>query len=270
MKISRSLLYVLILIFIVGIVLICIVPSASVWSRIATGLITGSFVGSINTLVNYFHQRRDFFERYSQTVFDLASELQSDFFSFKIRMDDIANSSREEIIENEHKLHMVRIEEPRKFGEKYSGFYLKLESESYAPLFGMNKKRTKLLSDMEDVVWKVKCLRNNLQIAYSFGMLAVKTSKEEQMLLIGGPEKFYKHVLQANINFRDSLVFNMNTLAELSAKIGENFKTVLDKQYTSMWEENTSLLKMTIEGCETRDVMAEHERELEKNGRRGK
>lgn len=64
MKLSRSLLYVLILIFIVGIVLICLVPETSAWSRIATGLITGSFVGAINTLVNYLHHRKEFFEKY--------------------------------------------------------------------------------------------------------------------------------------------------------------------------------------------------------------
>ena len=31
-------------------------------------------------------------------------------------------------------------------------------------------------------------------------------------------------------------------------------KSVLDKQYTSIWEDNTSILKMTIDGCEIRDV----------------
>lgn len=254
MKLSRSLLYGLILIFIVGIVLICLVPEASAWSRIATGLITGSFVGAINTLVNYLHHRKEFFEKYSFTVLDLTYSLQEDFINFKIRMDDIEKRTRKDIIESDHKLFKEKLDRVRKFGEKYDNFYLKLESESYAPMFCLNKQRTQLLSELEDVVWNVKNLRVKLQIAYSFGMLAVKASEEEQKLVIGEPDEFYEQVLQANIDFRDSLAFNMNTLAELSEKIGKSLKSVLDKQYASIWEDNTSILKMTIDGCEIRDV----------------
>ena len=220
MKLSRSLLYVLILVFIVGIVLICLVPETSAWSRIATGLITGSFVGAINTLVNYLHHRKEFFEKYSLTVLDLTYSLQEDYINFKIRMDDMEKETRKEIIENDHKLFKEKLEEVRKFGEKYENFYKKLDSESYAPLFGLNRKRTQLMTDLEDVVWNVNNLRVKLQMAYSFGMLAVKASEEEQKLVIGDPDEFYKHVMQDNIDFRDRLVFNMNALAELSTGLG--------------------------------------------------
>lgn len=57
MRLSRNLFYALMLLFIAGIILICLVDAASVWSRIAAGLVTGSFVGAVNTLVNYFHQQ---------------------------------------------------------------------------------------------------------------------------------------------------------------------------------------------------------------------
>lgn len=58
MKLYTRLFYILFGVFVIGIVTVCLVDPSSVWSRIATGLVTGSFVGLVNTLTNYFHARQ--------------------------------------------------------------------------------------------------------------------------------------------------------------------------------------------------------------------
>lgn len=265
MKLSRSLLYVLISIFVIGITLICLVPTTSILSRIATGLITGSFVGAINTLVNYFHQRKQYFEEYSLFALNMSHELLTDFSRHKVRMEHIQTLRREDIIEQDHKCTMEHLEEARKFGEKYQDFRMKMDFSPYAPLFGLNSKRTKLLEDLYDVVWHIETLSIELQSVYAFGMLAVKCSKEEQMLAIGDPDEFYDYVMQDNIDYRDMLVFYSNQLALLSEKLQDNLKGVVDKLYITIWESVAGRLKDMIKDYEIRDVMAEKERELEQD-----
>ena len=45
MKLYVKLFYALLIVFIIGVVLLCFIDPAAVWSRIATGLVTGSFLG---------------------------------------------------------------------------------------------------------------------------------------------------------------------------------------------------------------------------------
>lgn len=265
MKLSRSLLYVLISIFVIGIVLICLVSTTSILSRISTGLITGSFVGVINTLVNYFHQRKEYFDKYTLTALDMSHELLTDFSRHKMRMEHIQILRREDIIEQDHKCTMEHLEEARKFGEKYEKYRMKMDFAPYAPLFGLNSKRTKLLEDLYDVVWHIETLSVELQSVYAFGMLAVKCSKEEQELAIGNPDDFYEYVMQDNIDYRDLLVFNSNQVALLSEKLQGNLKGVVEKHYITIWESIAYRLKDMIKDCEIRDVMAEKERELEQD-----
>ena len=54
MRLYVRMFYILLVVFAIGIVVVCIVEKSSVLSRIGTGLITGSFVGLITAFSNYF------------------------------------------------------------------------------------------------------------------------------------------------------------------------------------------------------------------------
>ena len=53
MRLHRALFYILLAIFIAGIFLAVFVDPSKVMSRVATGLVTGAFVGLLSTVVNY-------------------------------------------------------------------------------------------------------------------------------------------------------------------------------------------------------------------------
>jgi len=89
MKLNRNLFYTMIIILVFGIILICSVEETSIVSRIATGLITGSFVCTISTLVNYFHNRNEFFAKYSMSASELSRSLLEDFIRFKLRIEHL-------------------------------------------------------------------------------------------------------------------------------------------------------------------------------------
>lgn len=58
MRLHRALFYFLLAIFIAGILLAVFVDPSKVMSRVATGLVTGSFVGLLSTVVNYAYAKR--------------------------------------------------------------------------------------------------------------------------------------------------------------------------------------------------------------------
>lgn len=264
MRLSRNLFYALLLLFIAGIALICLVDASSVWSRIATGIVTGSFVGAINALVNYFHQRREFFSKYSISAFELSIEIRKDFSLFKARMEHLQSASREDVIRCDHERLNARLIEFDKIRGRYETYGRRLNSDAYVGLFGMEKKLRESLSDMDVVIRHINFLGSELIPVFSFGMLAAKVSKEEQMLVIGDPDEFYDYTLQNNIDFRDMLVFNISELASVCEKMYKRLNGVVDKQDLEGWWIAANTLKASIEGYEVRDVLTEKVKSIEK------
>ena len=263
MRLSRNLFYALMLLFIAGIILICLVDAASVWSRIAAGLVTGSFVGAVNTLVNYFHQRKEFFSKYSISAFEMSLEIRKDFSMFNARMEYLRSALREDIIKNDQEKLNARLVKFDKVRDKYETFGRRLNVDDYVALFGMSKKLSKSLSDMEVVVRHINFMGGNLIVAYSFGILAAQVSKEEQMLVIGDPDESYDYIMQKNVDFRDMLVFNISELASVCKKMHERLKGMLDKQDLEEWLIAAETLSASIEGYEVRDVLTESVNRIE-------
>lgn len=264
MRLSRSLFYFLILIFASGVVLICLADSSSVWSRIATGLITGSFVGAVNTLVNYLHHRKEFFEKYSQNSMDVVHALRDDFWNAKKRLEYIQTASREEIILRDSKEYELRAKEAKEFHKKYGEFLKELSSDPYAPLFWLKNKRVKLLLELEDVLFNIGASSVDMLDTYAFALLATECSKEEQMLIIGEADEFYERTMQSNVDFRDIMVFNINELATICDNLQKSLKGVVEKHYVTFWQFDSHMLRTVIEGYEIRDVKKERGDELYK------
>ena len=62
MRLHRALFYFLLAIFIAGILLAVFVDPSKVMSRVATGFVTGAFVGLLSTVVNYAYAKRIWLE----------------------------------------------------------------------------------------------------------------------------------------------------------------------------------------------------------------
>lgn len=112
MKLYRNLFYVLFGIFVVGVTLLCLVPSDSIISRISTGLVTGSFVGAVNVFVNYAHARSSYFRELAIALFEICHELGGDFVRARLRNKDLSDSTKKEIVaqyKNSHKFEMEEV-----------------------------------------------------------------------------------------------------------------------------------------------------------------
>lgn len=81
MKLFVRLFYILFFVFLAGIILLIAVPPTSVMSRVATGLVTGSFIGLVNALANYYHLRQAYFEQMVDALMSISQELRMDYKS---------------------------------------------------------------------------------------------------------------------------------------------------------------------------------------------
>lgn len=235
MKLFARLFYILFGVFVIGIVAVCLVDPTSVWSRIATGLITGSFVGLVNTLTNYFHARQEFFEKMALSLLNVEFALGEDYIHAKSRNAFISEMSKKQMIkyaaENEHLEDTVAKSE--KMHKRYQELASKFDFEAYVPLIPWTRKKTvKVLEAMDNLIsFDLVQLYGDYRLCFDFKLLSSPASKEEQQLVIGDPDEFYESVVQENKDYQDLIAFNLNSLADLTESLSARVGSILSKTH---------------------------------------
>ena len=185
---------------------------SSVWSRIATGLITGSFVGLVNTLTNYFHTRQVFFEKMALSLLDVEFKLGEDYIHAKTRNSFIADMSKNQMINYAavHEGIKDTVAKSEKMHKRYQEFASKFDFEAYVPLIPWKRKKTmKVLETMDELISsELVHLYGDYRFCFDFTLLSSPASKEEQQMVIGDPDEFYDHVIEENKDYQDLIVCN--------------------------------------------------------------
>lgn len=141
MKLLVNLFYILLSIFIVGIILCFISKNNDVLARIATGLITGSFVAGANTLVSYLYQRKNYIanlitslESTGYALFDdLNTTANTEYF-------DILNYNDDSLLEQLPSI-MRSIEKDSSEREvQYKQCYNKFDFDGFTPMLKFDSK----------------------------------------------------------------------------------------------------------------------------------
>ena len=87
MRLFVTLFYILLSIFVVGIVLCCCPNLSEVFVRIAIGLVTGSLIAGVNALVNYFSQRKRYFSDLVEAVLEVGDSIYDEYMTASL-LDD--------------------------------------------------------------------------------------------------------------------------------------------------------------------------------------
>lgn len=132
MKLYRNLFYVLFGIFAVGVTLMCLVLSDSITSRISTGLVTGSFVGTVNVFVNYAHARSSYFRELAIALFEICHELGGDLVRARMRNKDLSDSTKKEIVAQYKNGHKFEMEEVCGMEQRYSKLVAKVDDDAFS------------------------------------------------------------------------------------------------------------------------------------------
>ena len=269
MKLFARLFCILFGVFVIGIVTVCLVEPSSVWSRIATGLITGSFVGLVNTLTNYFHTRQVFFEKMALSLLDVEFNLGEDYIHAKTRNSFIADMSKKQMIkyaaENEHLEDTIAKSE--KMHKRYQELASKFDFEAYVPLIPWTRKKTmKVLEKMDELISsELVHLYGDYRFCFDFTLLSSPASKEEQQMVIGDPDEFYDHVVQENKDYQDLIAYNLNSLADLIESLSPKMKGTVSKMHLDLLSRMPfSIRDAYLRDAVIRDVRTERAAEVEK------
>lgn len=269
MKLFARLFWILFGVFVIGIVTVCLVEPSSVWSRIATGLITGSFVGLVNTLTNYFHTRQVFFEKMALSLLDVEFNLGEDYIHAKTRNSFIADMSKKQMIkyaaENEHLEDTIAKSE--KMHKRYQELASKFDFEAYIPLIPWTRKKTmKVLETMDELISsELVHLYGDYRFCFDFTLLSSPASKEEQQMVIGDPDEFYDHVVQENKDYQDLIAYNLNSLADLIESLSPKMKGTVSKMHLDLLSRMPfSIRDAYLRDAVIRDVRTERAAEVEK------
>ena len=266
MKLFARLFWILFGVFVIGIVAVCLVEPSSVWSRIATGLITGSFVGLVNTLTNYFHTRQVFFE---MSLLDVEFNLGEDYIHAKTRNSFIVDMSNNQMIKYaaEHEGINDTVAKSEKMHKRYQELASKFDFEAYVPLIPWTRKKTmKVLETMDELISsELVHLYGDYRFCFDFTLLSSPASKEEQQMVIGDPDEFYDHVVQENKDYQDLIAFNLNSLAALTESLSPRLKGIISKMHMDILSRMPfSIRDVYLHDAVIRDVRSERAAEVEK------
>lgn len=265
MRLFVRLLYILLAIFVAGIVMLVLVPSASVMSRVATGLVTGSFVGWINALTNYYHLRQTYFENLVDFINRVSNELERDYTNAKARNMFIRDMSKSEMISYaaEHEDVMEKMKQADEMKARYENVLTKFDSEAFIPLWPLGKNKVaETLDELDRLMFNVRHLYAEYRMCHDFTLLSANVSKEEQEIAIGDPDEFYEFVVQNNVDYQDRIAFTLNELTNLGKELLKNGKHCMSKTYQEMLTGIIDIVREAyLKDAVIRDVI--HERAAE-------
>ena len=134
MKLLVNLFYILISIFITGIVLCIFVDKNSVFSRVAVGLVTGSFVAGVNALTSYLYQRKRFFRGLVSSMKEVGEALYDDFEKAFIHADYILTKPNEELRKSIPEYMEAREKESSRKDHHYKQLYRCFDYQEFTPM----------------------------------------------------------------------------------------------------------------------------------------
>lgn len=242
--------------------MVCLIEPTSIMSRIATGLITGSFVGAINIFVNYAHARSSFFDKLARALLDICHQLGFDYISAKLENERLASSSKKENIafyKNRFEVERKAVDEMK---AKYDNLLAAVNIDEFACLIPTDYKLSSVLDELDDLTHDFMFLYGEYQMGHVFSMLSVKTSKQERMLVIGDPDEFYDDLIKQNKDYEDLLAYDLDRLGDYSANLGKAMSGIASSNVRRLLSDIKCISAHYLENAEIRDVQEDRAREL--------
>lgn len=226
MRLHRALFYILLAIFIAGILLAVFVDPSKVMSRIATGLITGSFVGLLSSVVNYAYAWQKYISELFSHAFELFDDLEEELIKARMEVDRVESFSKESLIKSAKGNTPEDIEKREKEIYKYDKYRVVFDDTPYAPLF-FSKKTVAALDDLNRFVsFDLRAISmfkapKDMFVCLQDGHFS---SKEEEEICIGDRDEFFDFIVQRIYDWRDHTAHCMRRLGTLLVAVQDSLK----------------------------------------------
>lgn len=248
----------------IGVITVIKTDDSSVWSRIATGLITGSFVGFVNTMVSYYHQRREYFMKLGENLLDITYELMKDYTMSKLEIEHIEESTKEEIRAENKGKGKTLIKRATEFKAKYDKLSNNVDLDSFVPLLP-DPQMENLIDEIYNIL-KVKL--NNLYTDYISGTMVAaegdNPADDDTTEMDEDTSAMFNYAIQAKYDLRDQIAYELDEIGNIAARLNATLGNDGLETLKSILEMSTSLCEISIEGVELRNPMDEGIKILEK------
>lgn len=203
---------------------------STVASRIAAGLITGSFVGAINTFANYIHLRVSFFDKVASTLIDIGYELGHDLIDARRMNEELASLSKSEIITRYSNQSQQEQKVADMMREDYDRLVNGIDLNTFSSMFLSDKRVISALIDLNRLLREVQFMPVHFWTCRSFSSTSSKYSEEEQTTWNGDPCGFYDDFVQGNINYLDIVESNLKRLGEIGESLSSSLKGTVSSE----------------------------------------
>lgn len=268
MRLHRTLFYLMIAVFVVGVIVACTVEFSTVPSRIATGLISGAMVGMLSSLVNYYYAWQTYIGGIYDSTFELFSELEHEMIDARDTVEHIEEGDQQNAIL--WLTSMARItgkfdDEKNPRHTRYRKYIAKFNCAQFAPLFPFGKTKDALeqLSFQMLDLGKITTYRDmcRLSLCLEEGHFA---SEEEEQETIGDREEFYDFIVQNMIDWRDYTACMMRDLCNNIKGLQTSIRPfILGKDYKDLPSMLLGLKEKHLENLPVRNPLCEKKEEKE-------
>lgn len=229
MRLHRTLFYIMLGVFMAGVTMaVFIKPENVAMSRIATGLITGSFIGLVSSIVNYVYAWQKFMTDIFNNADKLSSDLDYELIRSLSKIDDIEKNGKQFIINTSLPYSKaLKLDSKYTNERRYDKYRLMFETSQYAPLF-FRKKTLNVLDELEGLIDQLGMIVSYSRAEYNLALLGAEhLSIEEEKLLIGDRDSFYDFQVRRIYNWRDYTAHCMRRLTVLMEKLQKSLKPII-------------------------------------------
>lgn len=266
MRLHRTLFYLLLLIFVVSILMVVFIDSSCVMSGVATGLITGSFVALVSTVVNYVYAWQQFMNKYFENAMQLYHELENDLIQSEVKIEYFNKNDKQFLIDNAPQHTMEELEKEFQKDRRYEKYRVMFDYAPYASLF-FRKRTLAVLDKIDRYVF-------GLGMIPSFGRTSTLlvglqeghfSSKEEEEIAIGDRDSFFDYIVQSATDWRDYTAHCMRQLVSLLSELQKSLRPLdVSEDYRELPKILSIMAESHLKGLPGRNPVKEHVDDFEK------
>ena len=225
MRLHRTLFYLLLIIFVLSILMVVFIDPSCVMSGIATGLITGSFVALVSSVVNYVYAWQQFMNKYFENAMQLYHELENDLIQSEVKIEYFNKNDKQFLIDNAPQHTIEELEKEFQKDRRYEKYRVMFDYAPYASLF-FRKRTLVILEKIDKYVF-------GLGMIPSFGRTSTLlvglqeghfSSKEEEEIVIGDKDTFFDYIVQSATDWRDYTAYCMRQLVSLLSELQKSLR----------------------------------------------
>lgn len=264
MKFNRNLFYVLLLIFCVALGVIAVADASSIYSRIGTGMMTGSFIGMVSALVNYMHQRSEYFNKFAMLCWMMAKKML--YYRNEAKMYNlmIESKTKEEMVAYAKETKATEDAETEQMKNEFETLANECQGDLYVPFFFVNP----YYSVFESLCLKIRNDLPNLctyrSLGRDFALVDAKSMGKPEQEWSENDKENYEESCRLNIDYYDLIVFESYSLSRLIiAFCNPLLKRTLSTTTVATLLASAHILRKGIRPNDVRDVYAERSKAIE-------